>query len=92
MLDPKAILSELNLEESELPTITTLTKQAEAIVVDSLDSKNTTAWENNEIFVRAVISLTTALYYDRLLSNGVPAGVKMMLIHLKGTRENNDSN
>lgn len=85
IVDPNKIASdlmvELNLDESELPTITSLVNTAISIINRSSDAP-----EDDTLTIPAIKTLTQATYYDRGLANGMPKGLLMMLAHLQGSR------
>ncbi|WP_270777141.1 hypothetical protein [Lacticaseibacillus paracasei] len=84
IVDPNKIASdlmtELNLDESELPTITSLVNTAIGIINRSSDAP-----EDDTLTVPAVKVLAQAMYYDRGLANGMPKGLLMMLAHLQAS-------
>lgn len=92
VVDPNKIASdlmvELNLDESELPTITSLVNTAISIINRSSDAP-----EDDTLTIPAIKTLTQATYYDRGLANGMPNGLLMMLAHLQASRggDNNGS-
>lgn len=81
------LLTELNLDETpeNNSVVDVLLKDAGELVTDSVN-KNLSASDlaKDPIYLRAVKALATSLFYDRSLSQGVPAGVQMMITHLKG--------
>lgn len=84
IVDPNKIASdlmtELNLDESELPTITSLVNTAISIINRSSDAP-----EDDTLTIPAIKTLTQATYYDRGLANGMPKGLLMMLAHLQAS-------
>lgn len=88
IVDPNKIASdlmtELNLDESELPTITNLVNTAISVINRSSDAS-----EDDTLTVPAVKVLAQAMYYDRSLENGMPKGLLMMLAHLQASGDNN---
>lgn len=83
-IDPNKIASdlmtELNLDESELPTITSLVNTAISVINRSSDAP-----EDDTLTIPAVKVLAQAMYYDRGLANGMPKGLLMMLAHLQAS-------
>ncbi|KMO90104.1 phage protein [Lacticaseibacillus rhamnosus] len=73
-------MTELNLDESELPTITRLVNTAISIINRSSDAP-----EDDTLTIPAIKTLTQATYYDRSLANGMPKGLLMMLAHLQAS-------
>lgn len=88
IVDPNKIASdlvgELNLDESELPTITNLVNTAISVIKRSSDAP-----EDDNLTIPAIKTLTQATYYDRSLENGLPKGLLMMLAHLQASGDNN---
>lgn len=84
IVDPNKIASdlmtELNLDESELPTITSLVNTAINIINRSSDAP-----DSDTLTIPAIKTLTQATYYDRGLANGIPKGLLMMLAHLQAS-------
>lgn len=74
------LMSELNLDESELPTITSLVNTAINIINRSSDAP-----DSDTLTIPAIKTLTQATYYDRGLANGMPKGLLMMLAHLQAS-------
>lgn len=74
------LMDELNLDESELPTITSLVNTAINVINRSSDAPDSDA-----LTVPAIKTLTQAMYYDRSLSDGMPRGLIMMLTHLQAS-------
>lgn len=78
---------ELNLDSSEETDtlLTDLLVQSEAFVQDSLEDTNVDEFSDNDkaMYIRAVYTLATQLYYDRSLENSISKGLQMMLIHLR---------
>ncbi|MEN2315450.1 hypothetical protein ABC653_08920 [Lacticaseibacillus paracasei] len=85
IVDPNKIASdlmvELNLDESELPTITSLVNTAIKVINRSSDAP-----DSDTLTIPAIKTLTQATYYDRGLANGMPKGLLMMLAHLQVSR------
>lgn len=83
-IDPSKIASdlmtELNLDESELPTITSLVNTAINVINRSSDAP-----DSDTLTIPAIKTLTQAMYYDRGLANGMPKGLLMMLAHLQAS-------
>ncbi|MES5888466.1 hypothetical protein OIU41_01575 [Lacticaseibacillus paracasei] len=84
IVDPNKIASdlmtELNLDESELPTITSLVNTAINMINRSSDAP-----DSDTLTIPAIKTLTQATYYDRGLANGMPKGLLMMLAHLQAS-------
>ncbi|MEN2663085.1 hypothetical protein AAG897_00090 [Lacticaseibacillus rhamnosus] len=90
-IDPNKIASdlmtELNLDASELPTITSLVNTAINIINRSSDAP-----DSDTLTIPAIKTLTQATYYDRGLANGMPKGLLMMLAHLQASSGGGDNN
>nr|DAQ80976.1 MAG TPA: head to tail adaptor [Caudoviricetes sp.] len=84
IVDPNKIasdlMSELNLDESELPTIISLVNTAINII-----NRSSAAPDSDTLTIPAIKTLTQATYYDRGLANGMPKGLLMMLAHLQAS-------
>lgn len=84
IVDPNKIandlMTELNLDESELPTITSMVNTAINVINRSSDAP-----EDDTLTIPAIKTLTQATYYDRSLENGMPKGLLMMLAHLQAS-------
>lgn len=82
------MLNYLNLddtpENNEL--LGDLINQATDFINNSFNSSNLSASElkNDQTYVLAVKALVSSLYYDRAMSQGIPAGVKMCIAILQG--------
>ena len=89
IVDPNKIASdlmtELNLDESELPTITSLVNTAINVINRSSDAP-----DSDTLTIPAIKTLTQAMYYDRGLANGMPKGLLMMLAHLQASGGDNN--
>lgn len=73
----------LDLDENTTKTLTNLIDQAAEIVKSSVNSKvKIEDFESDQIYIRAVFTLATQLYYDRILSEGMSIGLRMMINHL----------
>lgn len=72
------LVSELNLDQSELATVSTLVQTSTDIIKRSSD-----AHSDDSLTIPAVKTLTQAMYYDRSLANGMPRGLLIMLTHLQ---------
>lgn len=72
------LMSELNLDNSELTTITTMVTTAVEIIKRSSDAP-----ASDSLTIPAIKALAQALYYDRSLADGMPRGLLMMLSHLQ---------
>ncbi|KEZ14014.1 hypothetical protein Lp90_1596 [Lactiplantibacillus plantarum] len=66
----------------ELATIIALLNGSQAIINDSIELATYPDIVNNPLYIRAIITLGQALYYDRNLANGQPKAVILMVDHL----------
>lgn len=75
---------ELHIDQTdeELATVTALLNGSQAIIDDSIELALYPDIVNNPLYVRAIITLGQALYYDRNLSTGQPKAVILMVDHL----------
>ncbi|MFT8861270.1 hypothetical protein [Schleiferilactobacillus harbinensis] len=84
------LVTELNLDASELPTVTSIVQASAEIIARSSDSA-----PSDKLTIPAIKTLAQAIYYDRSLANGMPNGLIMMLAHLQAapaTTTTGDSN
>ncbi|MDO7805213.1 hypothetical protein Q7Q91_09495 [Lactiplantibacillus pentosus] len=68
--------------DEELATVTALLNGSQAIIDDSIELALYPDIVNNPLYVRAIITLCQALYYDRNLATGQPKAVILMIDHL----------
>lgn len=68
--------------DEELATVTALLSGAQAIINDSIELATYPDIVNNPLYIRAIITLGQALYYDRNLANGQPKAIILMIDHL----------
>lgn len=75
---------ELHIDQTdeELATVTALLNWSQAIVDDSIELALYPDIVNSPLYVRAIITLGQALYYDRNLSTGQPKAIILMIDHL----------
>lgn len=75
---------ELHIDQTdeELATITAILSGSQAIIDNSIELANYPAIVDNPLYIRAIITLAQALYYDRNLANGQPKAVILMVDHL----------
>jgi len=87
MVDAKELMISLHIDQDpeEVETINGLIETSIDIVKSSVNYQlDDSEYAKYPMFDSAVKALTTALYYDRTLDNGIPKAVKMMIIHLQG--------
>lgn len=80
------LVSELNLDPSELATIRTLVTTAKEVVSRSADASS-----DDSLTVPAIKALATQMYYDRALTDGMSKGILMMLTHLQANPQSSQS-
>lgn len=75
---------ELHIDQTdeELATVTALLNWSQAIIDDSIELALYPDIVNSPLYVRAIITLGQALYYDRNLSTGQPKAIILMIDHL----------
>ncbi|WP_436669734.1 head-tail connector protein [Lactiplantibacillus plantarum] len=80
----KQVCDELHIDQTdeELATVTALLSGAQAIINDSIELATYPDIVNNPLYIRAIITLGQALYYDRNLANGQPKAIILMIDHL----------
>ena len=80
----KRVCDELHIDQTneELTTVTALLTGAQAIIDDSIELATYPTIVDNPLYVRAIITLCQALYYDRNLVTGQPKAVILMVDHL----------
>ena len=88
IITPQELQDELNIDddESELKTLTSLIGGATAMIKASIQMKITDdeiLAVDAELYNRLIKTLATSMYYDRELSNGYSTGVRIMLTNLR---------
>lgn len=82
------MLNYLNLDDTpeNNNVLGDLINQATDFINNSFNSKNLSASQLkvDNTYILAVKALVSSLYYDRAMSQGVPAGVKMCIAILQG--------
>lgn len=75
---------ELHIDQTneELATIIALLNGSQAIINDSIELATYPDIVNNPLYIRAIIMLCQAFYFDRNLANGQPKAVILMVDHL----------
>lgn len=68
--------------EEELATVTALLNGSQAMIDDSIELALYPDIVDNPLYIRAIITLGQALYYDRNLTNGQPKAIILMVDHL----------
>ncbi|MCJ2166795.1 head-tail connector protein [Leuconostoc citreum] len=88
IITPQELQDELNIEddENEIKTLTSLISGATAMIKASIQTKITDdeiLAVDAELYNRLIKTLATSMYYDRELSNGYSTGVRIMLTNLR---------
>lgn len=88
IITPQELQDELNIDddENELKTLTSLISGATAMIKASIKMKITDddiLAVDAELYNRLIKTLATSMYYDRELSNGYSIGVRIMLTNLR---------
>jgi hypothetical protein len=86
-IDTEKLMDDLNLDDTpeNKAIITDLILDASDLIRSSVNYKvPETEYFKFPIYIRAVKTLATQLYYDRELSEGMSKGLQMMINHLKG--------
>lgn len=85
LIDPKQLLEELHIDDTpeEEATICNLISMAKAIVDEAIQDTNNSKMAQDELYLSAIKTLTTQLYYDRTLSEGKAPAVQLLIAHLQ---------
>lgn len=88
IITPQELQDELNIDddENELKTLTSLISGATAMIKASIQMKITDddiLAVDAELYNRLIKTLATSMYYDRELSNGYSTGARIMLTNLR---------
>ena len=88
IITPQELQDELNIDddENELKTLTSLISGATAMIKASIQMKITDddiLAVDAELYNRLIKTLATSMYYDRELSKGYSIGVRIMLTNLR---------
>ena len=88
IITPQELQNELNIndDENEIKTLTSLINGATAMIKASIQMKITDEAilaVDAELYNRLIKTLATSMYYDRELSNGYSTGVRIMLMNLR---------
>lgn len=86
-MKPEDLIAELNLDESDETTqlIANLIETSKVIVSQAVNSKvDSTIFEADLVYQRAVMTLATQMFYDRTLDGGLSLGLRMMIENLQG--------
>lgn len=85
LIDPKKLLEELHIDDTseEETTIRNLVSMAKAIVDEAIQDINNSELAQDKLYISAIKTLTTQLYYDRTLSEGKAPAVQLLIAHLQ---------
>lgn len=85
LIDPKQLLEELHIDDTseEETTIRNLVSMAKAIVDEAIQDINNSELAQDKLYISAIKTLTTQLYYDRTLSEGKAPAVQLLIAHLQ---------
>ncbi|WP_294976396.1 head-tail connector protein [uncultured Leuconostoc sp.] len=88
LVTPQELASELNIDidDDELKTVTSLIGSAKAMIQSSIKLKVTDdniLAVNEPLYNRLIKTMATSLYYDRELSAGYSKGVMIMMANLR---------
>lgn len=85
LIDPKQLLEELHIDDTseEETTIRNLVSMAKAIVDEAIQDINNSELAQDELYISAIKTLATQLYYDRTLSEGKAPAVQLLIAHLQ---------
>ncbi|QBR47754.1 head-tail connector protein [Leuconostoc kimchii] len=88
IITPQELQDELNIDddENELKTLTSLISGATAMIKASIQMKITDddiLAVDADLYNRLIKTLATSMYYDRELSKGYSIGVRIMLTNLR---------
>lgn len=85
LFDPKQLLEELHIDDTpeEEATIRNLISMAKAIVDEAIQDINNSELTKDELYLSAIKTLATQLYYDRTLSEGKAPAVQLLIAHLQ---------
>lgn len=88
LVTPQELASELNIDidDDELKTVTSLLESAKTMIQSSIKFKVTDdniLAVNEPLYNRLIKTMATSLYYDRELSAGYSKGVMIMMANLR---------
>lgn len=88
LVTPQELANELNIDidDDELKTVTSLLESAKAMIQSSIKLKVTDdniLAVNEPLYNRLIKTMATSLYYDRELSAGYSKGVMIMMANLR---------
>ncbi|MDF7639958.1 head-tail connector protein [Lactobacillus sp. ESL0791] len=81
MVDVKELLAELHIDDTaeEEATMTDLLGQATAVVNHAIADVDNPNLPKDSLYISAIKSLATQLYYDRTLASGESQGVNALI-------------
>lgn len=83
----QTIAMELNLDDDQTAMITGMVNTAIPVILNAVDSSKTyDDFKDNELFTLAVKTLTTQIYYERTLPDGLSKGLLAVVKQLQATQ------
>lgn len=85
LIDSKQLLDELHIDDTpeEEATICNLINMAKAIVDEAIQDIDNSKLVQDQLYLSAIKTLATQLYYDRTLSEGKAPAVQLLIAHLQ---------
>ena len=85
LIKPKELMDELHIDDSpeEETTISNLIVTAKAVVDEAIEDLDNEDLQKDPLYISAIKSFATQLYYDRTLSAGKSPAVKLLIAHLQ---------
>lgn len=85
LIDSKQLLDELHIDDTpeEEATICNLINMAKAIVDEAIQDIDNSKLVQDQLYLSAIKTLVTQLYYDRTLSEGKAPAVQLLIAHLQ---------
>lgn len=85
LIKPKELMDELHIDYSpeEETTIGNLIATAKAVVDEAIEDLDNEDLQKDPLYISAIKSFATQLYYDRTLSAGKAPAVKLLIAHLQ---------
>lgn len=83
----QTIMLELNLDDDETALITGMVNSAIPVILNAVDSSKTyDDFKGNDLFILAIKTLTTQIYYERTLPDGLSKGLLAVVKQLQATQ------
>lgn len=90
----KRLMNELCLDDvpENITTITTIVSEATAMILAAIDGNKTADdFKDNQLFILAVKTLATQIYYERTLPDGFSLGLLSIINALRGGVDDEDN-